>query len=73
MKKREKFSYDRILSLCKDRYSAGPPEMDAQVALDELCRWLLGDVESSSKLTTEQRNARIVWEIESFYKSVNEV
>ena len=62
---------NRILDLCKD-VDCGilSPPMDAQVALNELCRYFLGEnwcvVNSISQ---EQINTEIVYEIELNYKS----
>lgn len=61
---------DRILSLCKEGdYGIFSPPIDAQVALDELCRYFLGeDWYSYSNIHTAQVNTEIVYEIERRYK-----
>lgn len=60
----------RILSLCKDGdYGLCPPPMDAQVALNELGRYLLGDDwYVVLPVNAEQCNTEIVYEIERRYK-----
>lgn len=73
LKKKETYQEkaNRILDLCKD-VDCGilSPPMDAQVALNELCRYFLGEnwcvVNSISQ---EQINTEIVYEIELNYKS----
>ena len=73
LKKKETYQEkaNRILDLCKD-VDCGilSPPMDAQVALNELSRYLLGEnwcvVNSISQ---EQINTEIVYEIELNYKS----
>lgn len=72
-KKKEKCQErtDRILNLCKD-VDCGmlTPPMDAQVALNELRRYFLGeDWYVVSPIGREQINTEIVYEIESTYKS----
>lgn len=62
--------YDRILKLT-DGKDCGifPPPMDAQTALDELCRYFLGeDWISVNPISRNQINTEIVFEIESKYK-----
>lgn len=45
-----------------------PPPMDAQMAINELCRHLLGeDWYVSMPMSTEQINTEIVYEIERKY------
>lgn len=69
--KRKKFGRDHILSLCeKGDYGIFAPPMKAQSAVDELCRYFLGDDWYSSSGTThpEQVNTEIVAEIEKRYK-----
>lgn len=63
----------RIRKLCKnvDCGIFNPP-MDAQVALNELCRYLLGeDWYVNDPVNIEQINTQIVYEIECKYKDVN--
>lgn len=72
-KKKEKCQErtDGILNLCKD-VDCGmlTPPMDAQVALNELRRYFLGeDWYVVSPIGREQINTEIVYEIESKYKS----
>lgn len=60
-----------ILSLCEPGdYGIFAPPMKAQVALNELCRYLLGDdwYDPSGATNPEQVNTAIVYEIESRYK-----
>lgn len=69
--KRKKFDRDYILSLCeKGDYGIFAPPMKAQSAVDELCRYFLGDdwYSSSGATHPEQVNAEIVAEIEKRYK-----
>ena len=65
----------RILSLCKDGdYGLCPPAMDAQVALNELKRYLLGDDwYVVLPVNAEQCNTEIVYEIERRYKKYRQV
>lgn len=61
----------RILDLCKD-VDCGllAPPMDAQIALNELCRYFLGENwYVANPIGQEQLNTEIVFEIESRYKS----
>lgn len=52
----------------KKDYGIFPPAMDAQVALNELCRYFLGeDWLSVNPVSQEQINTEIVFEIESKY------
>ena len=64
---------NRILSLAEPGdYGIFPPPMDAQVALNELCRFFLGDDwYCVLPIHTGQVNTEIVYEIESKYKKVN--
>ena len=48
-----------------------PPPMDAQVALDELTKFFLGNDWYTIVTNTKQANTEIVYEIESKYKKVN--
>lgn len=63
----------RILELCEDGdYGICAPPMDAQVALNELTRYLLGENwYVTMPLHQTQINTEIVYEIESKYKDVN--
>lgn len=60
----------RILDLTEPGdYGIFSPPMDAQVALNELCRYFLGDDwYSVGNITTSQVNTEIVYEIERQYK-----
>lgn len=62
----------RLLMLTKgDKVDYGicPPPMDAQAAVNELARYLLGDEwYISFPLSQEQANTEIVYEIERLYK-----
>lgn len=63
---------ERILTLAKD-IDCGlfSPPMDAQVALNELCKHLLGDDwYVTSPISVEQCNTEIVYAIERKYKRV---
>lgn len=64
---------ERILKLAgPGDYGMLPPPMDAQVALNELCRFFLGDDwYCVLPIHTGQVNTEIVYEIESKYKKVN--
>lgn len=70
-KKTDKQMRKRILKLCKDGdYGIFSPPMDAQVAVNELCRYLLGDDwYCVNPLCSEQINTEIVYEIEKQYKN----
>lgn len=61
---------DRIIKLTNGKdYGIFPPPMDAQTAVDELCRYLLGDDwYSVNPLGSKQINTEIVYEIECRYK-----
>lgn len=62
---------ERILSLCKDGdYGLCSPPMDAQVAINELSRYLLGDNwYIVMPVNGEQANAEIVYAIECKFKN----
>ena len=68
---RKTFDKKHILEICEsvDCGMLAPP-MKAQVAVDELCRYFLGDdwYDSSGLTNCEQINAAIVCEIEQRYK-----
>lgn len=68
---RNRFDSDHILSICKN-IDTGIflPPMDAQTAVDELCRYFLGDdwYDTSGTTNSEQINTIIVCEIENNYK-----
>ena len=66
---------NRIFSLAKEGdYGMLPPPMDAQVALDELCRFFLGDDwYCVLPIHTGQVNTEIVYEIEKKYKNRTKV
>lgn len=67
---RMKFDPERIKKLCKPGdYGIFNPPMDAQVALDELCHYLLGPdwYDSSGCTAREQINTEIVCQIEKRY------
>lgn len=75
--KNKKESYkdiaNRILKLTEqgDYFPFAPP-MKAQTALNELCRFFLGDDwYSVVPISQEQINTEIVYEIECKYKKVN--
>lgn len=61
---------ERIFQLTdKKDYGIFPPPMEAQTAVNELCRYLLGDDwYSVNPLGAEQINTEIVYEIECRYK-----
>lgn len=68
---RNKFDPDHIQSLCRKDVSPDCfPCMDAQTALDELCRYFLGSdwYDYSGATYAEQVNTNIVCEIEQQYK-----
>lgn len=71
-KKREtsKQIADRLIKLTNGKdCGIFPPPMKAQTAVDELCRYLLGDDwYSTNPLSAEQLNTEIVYEIECRYK-----
>lgn len=66
---------NRVLGLAKEGdYGMLPPPMDAQTALDELCRFFLGDDwYCVLPIHTEQVNTEIVYEIEKKYKNHRKV
>lgn len=75
MKKRNKFDAKHILSLCEDGdYGILAPPMKAQVAVDELCRYFLGEdwYDTSGVTNPEQINTIIVAEIEQRYKGAKQ-
>lgn len=60
---------DRVLSLCEEGdYGIFAPPMNAQVALDELARHLLGSDYYTNNITNAQGNTEIVYDIERKYK-----
>lgn len=63
---------ERVLSLTDNKdYGLISPPMDAQVALNELCRHLLGSNWCVvDPMSIEQVNTNIVYEIERKYKRV---
>lgn len=68
---RNKFDKEHILSICEPGdYGIFAPPMKAQVAVDELCRYFLGDdwYDTSGATHPEQINTEIVAEIERRYK-----
>lgn len=71
-KKREtnKKRLERILKLTDGKdYGIFPAPMNAQVAVNELCRYFLGDDwYTSGSISNGQVNTEIVFEIESRYK-----
>lgn len=69
-KETEKETIRRLLKLTNGKeYGIFAPPMDAQVALNELCRHLLGeDWYSVNPVSQEQINTEIVYEIERRYK-----
>ena len=72
-KETDKDIADRILKLTEPgEYGIFPPPMKAQIAVDELCRFFLGDDwYSVAPISQEQINTEIVYEIECKYKKVN--
>ena len=63
---------ERILKLAEPGdYGIFPPPMKAQVAVNELCRFFLGEDYWTIVNNNEQVNTEIVYEIESKYKKVN--
>lgn len=64
----------RLLNLTNSypgEYGIFPPPMNAQVAVNELCRFFLGEDYWTIVNNTEQANTEIVFEIETKYKKVN--
>lgn len=60
---------DRIFKLTDGKdYGLFPPPMNAQVAVNELCRYLLGDDWYTIITNNEQANIEIVYEIERKYR-----
>jgi len=70
MKDKDKLIADRILKLTDGKdYGICSPPMNGQVALDELCRYFLGeDWYTTIPESQEQVNTEIVYEIETKYK-----
>jgi len=64
---RNTFDKDHILSIC-EKVDNGPPTMDAQTAVNELCRYFLGSGWYSYLTSAEHVNVEIVCEIEKRYK-----
>ena len=62
----------RILNLVRDGdYGIMSPPMDAQTALNELCKHLLGDDwYVTASMSQEQVNTEIVYQIERKYKRI---
>ena len=61
---------NRILSLAEPGdYGIFPPPMKAQVAVNELCRFFLGEDYWTIVNNNEQTNTEIVFEIETKYKN----
>lgn len=68
---RNKFDKEHILSLCEPGdYGILAPPMKAQTAVNELCRYFLGEdwYDYSGATHPEQVNTAIVAEIEMRYK-----
>lgn len=67
---RNTINVTHLLSLTKEGdYGIMPPPMDAQVALNELCRYFLGeDWYTVNPVSQEQVNTEIVGAIETLYK-----
>ena len=70
-KETDKERYKRLYKLTdmKD-YGLCPPAMKAQVALNELCKYFLGEDWYAVCGSQEQINTEIVFEIERKYKGV---
>lgn len=68
----DKEIHDRVMSLCKEGdYGLMPPPMDAQVAINELAKHLLGENwYIVNPVSGEQANTEIVYAIERKYKRV---
>lgn len=62
----------RLFKLTNQKdYGMYPPPMDAQVAIDELARYLLGnDWHIVMPIGAKQANTQIVYEIERKYREV---
>lgn len=68
---RNKLDKKHLLDICEHGdYGILAPPMTAQVAVNELCRYFLGDdwYDSSGAVHPEQVNTSIVYEIEMRYK-----
>lgn len=71
---RNKVDTAHILGLCKpndhDDHGIFNPPMKAQTAVNELCRYFLGEdwYDASGTTDTERVNTAIVYEIEKRYK-----
>ena len=67
---KDKILTDRLLKLTDDKdYGLCSPPMNAQVALDELCRYFLGeDWYTTMPESQEQVNTEKVYEIEKRYR-----
>ena len=68
---RNKLNKKHLLDICETGdYGIFAPPMKAQVAINELCRYFLGDdwYDSSGATDSEQVNTAIVYEIEMRYK-----
>ena len=69
-KETDKDIADRILKLTEPgEYGIFPPPMKAQIAVDELCRFFLGEDYWTIVSNNEQANTEIVFEIECRYKN----
>jgi len=68
--KNDEETRERLLKLTNEKdYGLCSPPMDAQVALNELCRYFLGeDWYTALPESQEQVNTEIVYEIETRYK-----
>lgn len=66
---------DRVLGLAEEgNYFPFSPPMDAQTAVNELCRFFLGeDWYTTNPISQEQINTEIVYEIECKYKNIRRV
>lgn len=69
-KETDKDIADRTLKLTEPgEYGIFPPPMKAQIAVDELCRFFLGEDYWTIVSNNEQANTEIVFEIECRYKN----
>lgn len=70
MKNKNKETLERLLKLTNGKdYGICSPPMKAQVAINELCRYFLGeDWYTVMPVSNEQVNTEIVYEIETKYK-----
>lgn len=70
IKDRDEIIRENIFKLTNGKdYGICPPPMDAQVALNELCRHFLGDDwYTVMPMSQEQVNTEVVYEIERRYK-----